>query len=472
MRLSDVIALGKECLIWGAMAAAFLGIVVLIGYGLIYKKLLKGQGKMKPGKFALYALFSIYMLVLFSVTTLRYRGAYIGSNTQFHLFYAYREAWNSFSGIHWRQIILNILMCVPLGFLLPLLSARLCAWWKSCLLGAGVVLLIELIQFVSKRGICDVDDIFNNMLGVMIGYGCYEIWNLLICCVKSYRKKQKKNLCHVFLCQLPLFMTIVGFAVIFMMYANQELGNLKSQYIYQRKNVTVASDISYSDEEKEVPVYQAHISDADEAKEFAEEFFEMLGTEIDESSADIYDETAIYRNNEGNSLAVDYIGNVYSYTDFDALFGEDEVEMNAKASEEEIRDALEAFRVGIPEEAVFENSGVGNYAFYVDKILIDDLLYDGNIMCRYTENQVISDFSNRMIAYEPYKDFAIISEKEAFEKLQNGKFNWGNSDAMEMEVNGVALDYETDSKGFYQPVYAFEVEIAGEEYTINIPAIK
>lgn len=480
MRLSDVINLGKELLVLGSAVAIAVIAGILIGYRILYKTLLKGKKDIRIGQLALYGVFACYLAVVCGATLLR-RGKMWGDMTQLHLFYAYKEAWNTFSTLDWRYIILNILMLVPFGFLFPIVfggkrkekcegnEQRPGVFWKTYVAGFLFTLFIESVQLVLKRGIFDVDDIFNNLLGTMIGYGFYRIWCVIVSCIK----KQKKRLLPLFLYQIPLVLTAGAFAMMFITYANQELGNLKSEYIYQRKNVTVEGDVDYSDVESAVPVYRVHVGNADESRKFAEEFFAALGTEIDESRTDIYDETAVYYDNGSHSVWIDYVGNVYSYTDFNAMFGENKAEMNPEASEEEIRDALEKFNITIPKEAVFENQGDGNYAFHADKILIDSILYDGDISCSYTDNQVITDFTNRMTAYEPYKDFAVISEKEAFEKLRAGKFNWGNNDAFGIKVIGAELDYETDSKGYYQPVYRFDVEISGEEgYSINIPAVK
>ena len=75
-----------------------------------------------------------------------------------------------------------------------------------------------------------------------------------------------------------------------------------------------------------------------------------------------------------------------------------------------------------------------------------------------------------IIEYEEYKSFPIISEKEAFDRLEEGYF-LGVSDK-DYEVLEVTLDYELDTKGFYQPVYAFSVLWDDIESTINMPAIR
>ena len=73
-----------------------------------------------------------------------------------------------------RYPIENILLFIPFGWLLPLLW-RPCRrlWW--CL-GAGILfsVVIEVSQYITKRGFLQVDDIMTNALGTMIGFwiGC------------------------------------------------------------------------------------------------------------------------------------------------------------------------------------------------------------------------------------------------------------------------------------------------------------
>ena len=41
------------------------------------------------------------------------------------------------------------------------------------LIGGGFSVLIEVLQFVFKRGYAEVDDVLNNVVGCVIGYGVY-----------------------------------------------------------------------------------------------------------------------------------------------------------------------------------------------------------------------------------------------------------------------------------------------------------
>lgn len=62
----------------------------------------------------------------------------------------------------------NIAMFLPIGFL-PGLIWRRRSWWKALLTGAGLSLSIELCQIPISRG-TDIDDLWLNTLGAMVGY--------------------------------------------------------------------------------------------------------------------------------------------------------------------------------------------------------------------------------------------------------------------------------------------------------------
>ena len=72
--------------------------------------------------------------------------------------------------IIWREIILNILMFVPIGFFLPILSKQFYKPYITLLLSYFFTINIEVIQLVTQVGAFDVDDLFNNFLGSVIGY--------------------------------------------------------------------------------------------------------------------------------------------------------------------------------------------------------------------------------------------------------------------------------------------------------------
>lgn len=47
--------------------------------------------------------------------------------------------------------------------------------WKVLLVGAGLSVTIETLQFVMLRGFSEIDDVMHNTLGCLLGYGLYII---------------------------------------------------------------------------------------------------------------------------------------------------------------------------------------------------------------------------------------------------------------------------------------------------------
>lgn len=74
----------------------------------------------------------------------------------------------------WESVILNLLMLLPLGYLVPICFQKANCWWKHLLTGLVVSLFIETAQLVFHRGWFDVDDVFLNTLGAVAGWCLYK----------------------------------------------------------------------------------------------------------------------------------------------------------------------------------------------------------------------------------------------------------------------------------------------------------
>lgn len=73
------------------------------------------------------------------------------------------------------QIIINIAMFIPIGFLLPC-CFRLYEKYRYVLITTVIVSVsIELLQLIFKMGLFETDDVINNVFGVMIGLGIYVV---------------------------------------------------------------------------------------------------------------------------------------------------------------------------------------------------------------------------------------------------------------------------------------------------------
>ena len=74
------------------------------------------------------------------------------------------------------EILLNVLLFVPFGFLTPLSTERLQKWWKVLFLGLCFSLFIELLQVSLHRGYFDIGDLMHNTIGTIIGFLVWWNW--------------------------------------------------------------------------------------------------------------------------------------------------------------------------------------------------------------------------------------------------------------------------------------------------------
>lgn len=70
---------------------------------------------------------------------------------------------------------LNVVMFLPFGFLIPLMSPENRKLSRVALGGFGFSLLIEVSQILSLRG-TDIDDLILNTLGAVLGWLCFRLW--------------------------------------------------------------------------------------------------------------------------------------------------------------------------------------------------------------------------------------------------------------------------------------------------------
>ena len=75
-------------------------------------------------------------------------------------------------GTHFEEVVLNALVFLPLGLYLSMLGMKA---WKAILLGFGLSLLFEALQYALSIGAADVTDLLMNTLGTAIGVGFYLI---------------------------------------------------------------------------------------------------------------------------------------------------------------------------------------------------------------------------------------------------------------------------------------------------------
>lgn len=107
------------------------------------------------------------------------------------------------------QNILNIIMFMPFGFLVPLIWKQSRKLSGTVLLGFEFSLLIEFLQLFNRRA-TDIDDLLMNTLGALLGFLLWKIYQLLV-------KKIPKEI-HSFPRQEPLIYVLLSLAGVFFLY--------------------------------------------------------------------------------------------------------------------------------------------------------------------------------------------------------------------------------------------------------------
>ena len=181
------------CLLYGL---AVLAVIFLIPQGAKLFRTVKARAVYK------YSLLGAYTGGILWLTLVKRWGMEV-SRTRFQPFYVARRLFNCW--FHFKDIsastcrallrnskglfnsaratpvedlFLNIILFIPLGFLLPYAFAKV-RFWKT--LGISLLLSvgIEAIQYFAQLGCCDIDDVINNTLGACIGYSCFLLYTKL-----------------------------------------------------------------------------------------------------------------------------------------------------------------------------------------------------------------------------------------------------------------------------------------------------
>lgn len=119
--------------------------------------------------------FFIYLFAVLYITFLSREAEETRSN--FELFNSYIMFFKYKNDFYLDMIVYNIIMTIPFGIFLPLLYKPFRSFRRVAFAGFLYSLLIEISQFISGRGLFELDDLFNNTIGAMLGYCLYILFN-------------------------------------------------------------------------------------------------------------------------------------------------------------------------------------------------------------------------------------------------------------------------------------------------------
>lgn len=96
-------------------------------------------------------------------------------------FWSYVSVWRDGEMTVLHEIILNVVLFVPLGFLWGIQSSkwpRKWQWLSALILGVSLSVVIELLQYFFTKGCVEVDDVIHNTVGCLMGFvlwhGCVK----------------------------------------------------------------------------------------------------------------------------------------------------------------------------------------------------------------------------------------------------------------------------------------------------------
>lgn len=181
----------KEELVWDCIKDYYL--LFLLLWLLVYfvMKLYTGRYRNKSF-YGFLAISAVVYIVLFLFVTLLGRGFMEYRSYELSFLWEYRLAFSMKDGIpriessEWvRQIRDNILLFVPMGVLygeLAVSSIRRLfrpSWRSALLTGFLISAGVETAQLVFCLGMFEFDDMFNNTIGMLAGYGYFVFCNML-----------------------------------------------------------------------------------------------------------------------------------------------------------------------------------------------------------------------------------------------------------------------------------------------------
>lgn len=130
-------------------------------------------------KWLLFALLSFYIYMVWGIT-LHSRSETYTSYVNLELFSTFRDDFMS------RMYVYeNILLFIPYAVLLYAWANPFRKWYWSLLTGIASSVLIEVMQYITHWGQSEIDDVFTNTLGMVIGFLVCKIIHMPFSVIKN-----------------------------------------------------------------------------------------------------------------------------------------------------------------------------------------------------------------------------------------------------------------------------------------------
>jgi len=88
-----------------------------------------------------------------------------------------------------KNTILNIILFVPLGFMLPFLWKKYNSLKATLMFGLSTSLAIELLQILTYRA-TDINDLIANTFGIILGYLIFKLTSYVFPSIKKFARRK------------------------------------------------------------------------------------------------------------------------------------------------------------------------------------------------------------------------------------------------------------------------------------------
>lgn len=449
--------------------------IFIVVTGIVYYFLKRTKKATSP---SFFKHFVILLLICWGITviglTMFGRNTYPHNQINLKPFSGYFNAWNTWNIHELQMIIFNVLMFVPLGFLLPLLSPKTRKATNVFLISFGITLFIETVQLLTNRGIFELDDLFHNTVGSMMGYFLIDLF-------LHWREEKiwkKKKL-------IKAFMIPFGFAATFILcmlvYHYQEFGNLPmiSAVKQDMEGIKVSLKTELSSQKKSVSIYQnIHSYDKKYSKEvvslFAKEFDLTQEKTVRQSGHNHY--FYFQKGNEKYYLLYHDRFGTWSFNNRKQVL-DNKQEPNFEAEKEKWESWLQKNHL-LNGDATYtlENSLLLTWTLSGKSLTTQNQPFTmGTIQINLSNQEIPYQILSTMTTNRYVKKKQIISEEEAYQELLHGNFAFNNrlKKKDKLVIVSCQLEYVSDTKGYLQPVYQFNgyINQQNDSITIYIPAL-
>ena len=477
MRFGDVYRLFMQFGRTGLLLVIPIIAVTIVLYYIWYKKRKKEEKRFGLIQIVFNGILVLYIFIVLSATLL-FRSS--GFHREMHLipFSIYLQAWYFASASEWRNLVLNILMFIPIGFLLPVTFTRFRFLWKVVLFGFVFSACIEVAQFITGRGITAFDDLMNNTVGALIGYCLYSLTVALL--------NRQLTIRRFLLWVTPILAVILSFLCVYVVYQTMEFGLLpyNPHATQDMSSITIEDYSTHTDVGEVSRIYRVSTqASRAEMQDFAFTLASKFCNDFELNWSEDYDSSSWYRfhssmRDEEFQIVINSSGLAYRFM----RMGTWDARRQSGMYEADVLKLLYAQGITIPDSVYFEEVSPGEYRFEMkeqhslhhNSLDGDSEVMIGALTVTIVYDDMISDINNQIVMLSPVRDVAIISIEEALQLLNHGKFiNWGPmfDSTSTVQIVDVSLSTMRDSKGFFQPVYQFTILMDGSDGVWIVPAL-